>query len=135
MFGFIFLSERITKIETIALGTSFVGVFILVNNTSIHENHESNAAQSEIAQKDYIEGIISLICAPILMALGSIQTRKMKDLHEYTANFYAIIVGSVVFGLWVLLTDEGLQFYNIFYVADYLILCSLSVIQGMSVVS
>lgn len=69
------------------------------------------------------------------MSLGSIQTRKMKDLHEYTANFYAIVVGSLVFGIWVHFTSEGLKFYSLFNFVDYLILFLLSIIQGMSVVS
>lgn len=35
IFGYILLNERITRVETISLLTSFVGVYLLVNYTSI----------------------------------------------------------------------------------------------------
>jgi drug/metabolite transporter (DMT)-like permease len=107
IFAYIFLKEKITRVETIALLTSFLGVYILVTNNG-NSNRRKSTPEDEKLQNEFILGIVTLVCAPILMALGSIQTRRMKDLHEYTANFYAIVVGSIAFGIWVGLTEEGL---------------------------
>lgn len=43
IFAFIFLKEKITRIETIALLTSFLGVYILVTN-----NGNSHHAKTQI---------------------------------------------------------------------------------------
>jgi len=59
----------------------------------------------------------------------------MKRLHEYTANFYGTVFGSVVFGIWVMCEDNGIQAMQYFNADSYLIMVLLGLVSGMSIVA
>lgn len=59
----------------------------------------------------------------------------MKRLHEYTANFYGTVFGSVVFGIWVLLEPTGIQAPVLFNSDSYLVMVLLGLVSGMSIVA
>lgn len=59
----------------------------------------------------------------------------MKRLHEYSANFYGTVFGSVVFGIWVMLEEEGIQAMEIFTANSYIVMVLLGIVSGMSIVA
>ena len=59
----------------------------------------------------------------------------MKRLNEYTANFYGTVFGSVVFGIWVMCEEKGIQAMQYFNSDSYLIMVLLGIVSGMSIVA
>lgn len=55
----------------------------------------------------YYSAWISLILAPITMAIGALQIRKMRAMNEFTPNFYATLFGVVMFGIFAAIEEEG----------------------------
>lgn len=77
--------------------------------------------------------IVTLILTPILTALGVIQTRQLREMHEYTVNFYAITTAALIFGITLLVSGEGLTFYQYFDSCDYVLLAVVSIAGASSV--
>ena len=92
------LGEKISIIETICLLVSFAGVFVLTLNTEKTNRNDVDNVEFDFS---LITAWILLIACPLLMAIGAIQTRSMKRLHEYTANFYGTVFGTFIFGIWM----------------------------------
>ena len=59
----------------------------------------------------------------------------MKNLHEYTVNFYGAIAGTIIFGLAILLMNIKLTFLESFEAIDFVYLLSMSIINAFSIVA
>jgi len=76
--------------------------------------------------------MLLLVCCPILIGFGTIQTRQMRNLHETTANFYSTGASLIIFGVILLFKSNGLTFLNSFSQNDYILLV-LSSVMGVFV--
>ena len=52
--------------------------------------------------------------------------RTLRDLHEYTANFYSISIAAIFFACVLFISGHGITFHRYFDSTDYLIYFTLS---------
>lgn len=74
---------------------AFFGVYIIVIATS----EGGTSVDKEIS----IWPLILLILVPILLSVGNITQRYIRELHYLTSGAYVTLSGAVVFGLIILI--------------------------------
>jgi len=95
--AYIFLGERLKMLEIVFLGLLAAGIFTIVLGAS----KTSNPKEKTITQAPWL--YVALFINPLLVASGTIISRKIKHIHEYVAAVY-INISTLLFNMAIMLS-------------------------------
>lgn len=122
--AFIFLKERLKKIEVIFLFLIAAGIIDVICGAS----KTLNPAQKTISQAPFL--YIALFCNPFLIGAGIVAMRKVKHIHCYVITFWQNIVVLLMNLVLVLcLEQQIITIMSVFSVLDWFYVVMTAVCQ------
>lgn len=112
---------------------AFYGVFVMM--TGKGEDDDDKTVEPEgSSQSIKLDSILVLLCAPILIAAGSIALRALRSISEFATGTYISLLGIIVYGISVSCSENGFLFPTVFTLSDYLVVVVIAVLGSFSLI-